>query len=964
MPLSLQFLGWTDPALPAAAEWLVRKYRAAGQLDLGRTILVLPGARAGRRLLELLVERAEAQALLLTPPKITTEHELPELLYQPQRPFASQLTQQLVWAEVLEKTPTAIRQHFLPYPPAAGDLTKWLQLADLLRRLHVELAADGYNFRHVLENASALPGFAEHDRWEALAQVQTAYLRRLDALEEWDKQTARLVAIEQREPHTDREIVLVGMADLNRAQRQMLDLVADHVTSLVFAPAELAERFDDHGCLVPTAWAEAPVPLNDEQIVRTGGAADQADAVTDWLAELGGQYRAEQIVIGVADERLAPHLVRQLAQCGVRTRWVEARRLSETPPYRLLQLLAELGRPARFADLASLVRHPDFFDWLERALSSAGHTLREDPLSALDRFAAQRVPAILDPAKFDPAKFDPARPDADRHTPDADGEDLAKIGAPLGQLLDSLPQRQSLTDWATSIRQVLSSIYAGRTLDRNLPAERMLLQSFDQIAAGLAEIAAIPASLVPQTDLAQAFHLTLSPLADTSLPPPAESNVVEILGWLELPLDDSPAAIVTTFSEGFVPSSTSADPFLPNRLRQTLGIVHNDRRLARDAYATTLLAHSRQALRVVVPRRDVEQNPLAPSRLLFAANTATITRRALAFFGEAPATRPRRNLLAGRAPILPVSNLPIPRPIIPAEPPERFSVTSFRAYLACPYRYYLRNVLGLVPLSDSFAELDPAAFGSLLHQVLERFGRADDAREVRDSSDPARVFEYLSDWLTSVQRYRFGEADSRAAVRIQVEQARTRLRSFSDWQADRIRAGWRIVHSENSDDRKGFECPFGAGASRATIHGRIDRIDFHEATQALAVLDYKTAESGQTPENTHRQGDDWIDLQLPLYRHLAAAAGLPQTGIAGCRIELGYILLPKDARKVGAAVAEWSPQELESADAIARNVIQLIREGVFWPPTADPPAFADDLASITQDHRLGSWRDEDQGAAP
>jgi ATP-dependent helicase/nuclease subunit B len=952
MPLAIEFLGWTDPALPAAAKWLVRKYRAGGQLDLGRTILVLPGARAGRRLLELLVERAESESILLTPPKITTEHALPELLYQPKLPFASQLTQQLVWAEVLEQTPQIVRQHFLPHPPAAGDLTKWLQLGGMLQRLHIELAADGFNFRDVLDKASSLAGFAEHDRWEALAHVQAAYLSRLDGLKEWDKQTARLVAIEQREPQTDRQIVLVGMADLNRAQRQMLDLVAEQVTSLVFAPAELAERFDSHGCLVPAAWTEATLPLADEQIVRVGGPAEQAEAVTDWLAGLGGKYRAEQIVIGAADERLAPHLARQLAQCGVRSRWVEARRLSETPPYRLLELLAELGRPARFADLASLVRHPDFYDWLAEKLTAAGHALRYDPLTTLDRFAAERVPAKLDLLKKLP---DPQ---------DTTAEDLAKICEPVGQLLDALAKRRSLREWGDSVRKVLREIYAGRTLDRNLPAERMLLQAFDQIAAGLAEIDTIPKELDQQIDLAQAFHLTLSPLADKSLPPPAESNVVEILGWLELPLDDSPAAIVTTFNEGFVPSSTGSDPFLPNRLRQALGIVHNDRRLARDAFAASLVLHSRPDVRVVVARRDVEQNPLAPSRLLFAANTATITRRALALFGEAPPARPRRNLLAGQAPLRPTSDLPIPRPALPIEPPEKFSVTSFRAYLACPYRYYLRYVLGLEPVVDSYSELDPAAFGNLLHGVLERFGRADDAAGVRESTDPARVFEYLSDWLSSLHRYRFGEADSRSAVRIQVEQARARLRSFSEWQADRTRSGWRIVHSENSEERRSFECLFGDGPSAAKIHGRIDRIDYHEATQVLAILDYKTAESGHAPDKTHRQKGDWIDLQLPLYRHLAAVATLPQIEVAQCRLELGYVLLPKDTRKVGEAMAEWTPPELESADAIAREVIGLIRQGVFWPPAGDPPAFADDLAPITQDHRLGSWRDGDPGGNP
>ena len=47
--------------------------------------------------------------------------------------------------------------------------------------------------------------------------------------------------------------------------------------------------------------------------------------------------------------------------------------------------------------------------------------------------------------------------------------------------------------------------------------------------------------------------------------------------------------IVTTFNEGFVPRASTADAFLPNRLRESLGLLHNDRRLARDAYALSLL---------------------------------------------------------------------------------------------------------------------------------------------------------------------------------------------------------------------------------------------------------------------------------------------------------------------------------------------------------------------------------------
>ncbi len=70
-----------------------------------------------------------------------------------------------------------------------------MALAESLARLHRELAADGLNFQAVIEKGKLLGGFRESPRWQALAEIQAAYLRILDGLNLWDKQSARLYAI-------------------------------------------------------------------------------------------------------------------------------------------------------------------------------------------------------------------------------------------------------------------------------------------------------------------------------------------------------------------------------------------------------------------------------------------------------------------------------------------------------------------------------------------------------------------------------------------------------------------------------------------------------------------------------------------------------------------------------------------------------------------------------------------------
>ena len=77
-----------------------------------------------------------------------------------------------------------------------------------------------------------------------------------------------------------------------------------------------------------------------------------------------------------------------------------------------------------------------------------------------------------------------------------------------------------------------------------------------------------------------------------------------MLGWLELPLDDAPVLVVTSFNERYVPSLVDADLFLPNRLRQQLGIIDNDRRCARDSYALSTILASRRQVKLIAARRD------------------------------------------------------------------------------------------------------------------------------------------------------------------------------------------------------------------------------------------------------------------------------------------------------------------------------------------------------------------------
>lgn len=951
MAVTRQFLDWNRPALVSAAEWLREKYRRKDEastrtLDLRGAIVVVPGGRAGRRLLELLVERAEGDGLVLFPPVITTEGKLPELLYIPQRPFASELTQLLAWASALRKTPPVVLGEVIQHPPPKEAFSRWLELAELVRRLHTELAADGLDFGHVAKREKKHTGFHEKGRWESLRRIQEEYLRILDGLNQWDIQTARIVGIEKKEFQTERDVVLLGTVDLNRALRLILDQVADRVTALVHAPPDWEDRFDEHGCLIPVAWKNAKLKINDAQIERVDGPADQAEAVTRWMASLGGKYRGDEIVIGVPDDTLKGQLQRQLEQCGLKSRSFPGKPVARTAPFLLLESAAQFAHRRRFTDLAALARHPDVEDWLQPQLTAAltrqssremnRQRRAEDIHTALDLFYNEQFPARLDPQRvIDIHKEWPA---------------IHALVNAIDQWLRPIAQeKQRLFAWADGLRLVLKNIYGHRILNTEDTDERYLLKACEAIEDQLEALALIPPELEPEVTLKEAIQLVLQPLENSAIPPLPAPGAVELLGWLELALDDAPALAVTSVNEGFVPKSTSSDAFLPNELRVQLGLLSNERRYARDAYALSVLLATRADLRLIVGHRDAENNPLIPSRLLFATDEPSACARALRMFEKLEEAPPRKSLLSTGLPPRESSAFIVPPPTKDFDPPTVISVSQFKAYLACPYRYYLGHILNLISLSDQAAELDPAAFGSLLHDVLQHFGRTDEGE--RSSTRPDKILAFLNDRLETLAAARYGKDVGRAALRFQVEQARVRLKTFAEWQARQTDEGWQIVYSEDFD--KQLECDFPTDDGPMRIRGRIDRIDRHQQTGVFRVLDYKTADTAKEPEKSHFQSDKWIDLQLPLYRYLVKTVEWQKGAPIDGQIQLGYINLPRDQASMGCAIANWSPEQLDDADKTAREVIYGITHGVFLPMTEPAPAFSEIYAAICQDNRIG-----------
>jgi ATP-dependent helicase/nuclease subunit B len=237
------------------------------------------------------------------------------------------------------------------------------------------------------------------------------------------------------------------------------------------------------------------------------------------------------------------------------------------------------------------------------------------------------------------------------------------------------------------------------------------------------------------------------------------------------------------------------------------------------------------------------------------------------------------------------------RPTVPGVPEgESFSPTRLQAFATCPFSYLLANVLGVEKLEGPEERFTISAMdrGSLMHEVLERFGR-ESKLAVSDLTGQAR------DGVPGDAGPGWGAG--RLATAADEERLRTIFTSVCIdferrgltgktllWEEEKSRM-WRalrrfvVADAERMQTQRtvpiDFELGFGsgesppveiaAGARVLRFRGTIDRVD-EAADGSLVVADYKTGR-GARYEEWHPE-EDPVDrgtlLQLPLY---ALAAG-------------------------------------------------------------------------------------------
>lgn len=909
MPRTLTTLPWDRPLLAQAVEFFARGW-TAGPLDLSRWLVVVPTRQSGRRLREALAVHAADRGAAVLAPRVVVPEQLLALAAPPQ-PAATRAQSLLAWAAALRCVELDEFRALFPVDPPERNFRWALQLAENFVRLQGELAEGGMRLADVV--ARAPENFPETERWQQLGELEARFDTQLESFGVQSAEVVKLHAA--REPAAPpagvTHLALLALTDpmplaLEVVQHWSATL---EVAVLAWAPAEARSTtplLDDWGRPLPAVANAANFPLAwtdfESRVHVHSDPAGQAKQAARWARAYAS--RPGGFALGCADAELLPTLASEIAAQELIPFLPEGRTFQAHGFSALIAALLEAVRDDTYAAIAALARRPEILDWLARELDGGFSAARW--LESLDTLRAKYLcPSLAELRRH-------AKPGHDACDP------LRLLDDLIGSLRDG--------DFPDIWQATLAKLFAGTQLDTARAADRELAAAAQAWRDNVAAVAAAPAGLssLEMCELA----LRLFGAARNLVEKPDDS--LELDGWLELPFRDEPHLVITGCNDGAVPEAVNGHAFLPESLREALGLKTNAQRLARDAWQLAALLASRAKrgrVDLVLGRTSDSGDPLRPSRLLFLGDAPPLPARVQYLFRELPPAG--GNVAWRRAWQL--------RPAF-LEEPKALRVTSFRDYLRCPFRFYLRHGLKMEPFDAGKTELEATDFGTLVHKVLEQLGIDPLWRDCVDESVLCDAFLAKLDELV---RERFG-TDLTLPLLVQIESAKQRFRQVARVQVQERRDGWVIQH---------VEWKFPAGKlllGDLPINGTIDRIERHESTGRWRVLDYKTSETAKLPQDAHLasartppwfsaaavdvggRAKRWVDLQLPLYRW-----ALRET-LGADAVMLGYFNLPKAVTET--EIALWSDYDdtlHASAMDCAQQVAAAIATRHYWPPVEE-----------------------------
>lgn len=827
------------PFLRVLARRVADRFRSSLP-DLSNLLVVFPSQRNKFYFRRYLLEESGRHALI--PPAMKTVEELIDMIYEALGGKPAKLLNKTERNFMLKGVVDALRVEFWH----DLDFLRFAAIGDRLLTFFDELAQEQLTLDRIREfvKAGHYPERYVENELPILEDIFRCYRQRLkeggfeDEIDKFDLVFNRFNSDTLKSYD---QAIIAGLAATTAVEKKVIgEILRDSASELVLhsgSREELKEEgldnpFHSHARLLAAltidpekiVFEPAPPPPPPVHHVRSvASETQQALHLRAVLDRVRGQYPPHRIGIVLADETGVDPVTETLRSAGLEFN------LSLGFPFTKSLLYSFLS--SLFSVVDTDCHYREFFAFLKHPL------IKNGTIGLLDlRPMVYGLERLMVEERFN--HFDPELCAREEFLPlvglVTTCVNAGRARLPLGQYIEAFIEllstiisynQELMKTHAAEIREFFDRLQGLGRL--RLPATRDV--SLEPITPGAPMLEFILRQLK-----SAAFNLFGDPMRG-----------VQVVGLLEARNLDFDCVILPGLNEGVFPRKTEKDLFINHEVRRHIGLPYDKERDNLALYYFTGLARGKQETfisYVIEEKRDIRSRFVD---FLIEQGAASDDSK-LALRRQAVAVKDRS--VAKDKPLLDF--------LYKSVRTRGLSPSALKDFTICPYRYYLRYLVGVREPDTIVEEPGALEWGQIVHAALKNF-YAYDYPEGFGPADLTPVRARLGSRLEAALASTLARKPKRSAF-FDLRLWQRRLDRFAEFELKRFGEGFAV---DAARLEKYIDGHVEVGNLTIKLKGYVDRVDRRNGTPC--IIDYKT---GSLPaQKDYTPGDDFTEFQLPLY---------------------------------------------------------------------------------------------------
>ncbi len=818
-----------QPFLRLLAQY-VAKTCAGSFPDLSNVLVVFPAQRNKLYFRRFLLESFDSTAMM--PPTMMTVAELLDVSYEAAGGKSAMILHNVERNFLLKNVVDSLKVTFWKDLP----FLRFIGVGDRLLDFFDELAKEQVTLERIEEIAYAghYPERYITNELSVFKKIYHGYRKKLEEHGYHDAIDKHMSVYEHFHPEQFTRyspVIIAGLLAQTVVEKKIItamlrelpaELIVHSDHKKITEALDLDDPFYHHSRLVRTLGIKevttignGSVPPPIIHIRRLESISQQTLYVKDCISLALNRYVPSRIAVILTDESIVHTITETLDASGIDYNLSAGFVFTQSILFSFLSLLKDCAASrCHYKELVTFIKHP-----LVKNAIIDGKPLRPDVYGLEKRMVDQKI------NYFTKEEFE---------------TDFMSLASFIAECVTTVQARCSFSEYLQKIIDMLSRVllYNQALVKQNRADVKDLIDELNTLAR-----LRIEKKYLAGVDMFD-FALSLVKKARfTSYGDPMKG--IQVIGLLEARNLDFDCVIVPSLNEGVFPKRSEKDLFVNQAVRKEVGLPYDKERENLFYYYFTELTHGKKEVYlsyIEEKSRDVrsrfidflvQQNKTKVDQTKIALARATITHHKREVTKDAHLLSRLRTMLSGRG----------------------LSPTHLKDYRQCPYRFYLKYVLGIKEPERMVEEPGVLEWGRALHRALQNLYKYDVPNGYRED-DLARVKALLDKRLDTAIRNEVARVPKRV-LEFDVALYSKRMKQFLKSEARRFEQGYHVVTGKLEQRMKGS---ITVDDMEVKFFGFPDRVD--QKDSKYYVIDYK---SKAPAKKYYTVGSDFQEFQLPLY---------------------------------------------------------------------------------------------------